>query len=438
MKSKHGEHIKAISTTEQETWQDFTVKEGMKGDIDLKLNGETKQKIEGLGGTFNEIGWELLTSLDKDDRQEVINEIFNPEDGCKFNFCRLPIGASDFALKWYSHNETPGDFAMNNFSIDRDRDYLIPYIKEAQKLVPDLKLSASPWSPPTWMKKPERYNGGKMRWEEEVLKAYALYFVRFVEEYEKEGINIDQIHVQNEPTADQKFPSCIWNGEEMRDFIRDYLGPAFDKYGIDSEIWLGTINSGFYNDYASIVLHDDKARQYITGVGYQWDGKFAVQRTKIAWPEIKLMQTENECGDSQNTWGHANYVFDLLWHYFTNGVTTYLYWNMILQPGGKSTWGWPQNSMITIDPEEKTITYNPEFYVMKHFSHFVEKGAVRKGLSGSWAGNTLGFENPDGSIVLVINNPFTEKKEISISVKNKELQANLKPDSFNTIYVSNQ
>ena len=201
-----------------------------------------------------------------------------------------------------------------------------------------------------------------------------------------------KLHIQNEPHADQKFPSCMWTGEEMRDFIKNHLGPVFEEKGIDTEIWLGTINgpfvdfqipgygapfSQFYDQCVNTVLSDKDARKYIAGAGFQWGGKHVIEQVELSYPEIRLMQTENECGDGKNTWEHAEYVFGLLWHYFTHNVESYAYWNMVLPKGGVSTWGWEQNSMITIDPSTKEVIYEPEFYVMKHISHFIKPGAKK-------------------------------------------------------------
>ena len=434
------DNIRHISTTEENQWEEIKPNNSTKGDT-LEFTAKKHQKIDGFGGCFNELGWIALNKLGEDLKEEIVKELFHPEK-CNFNFCRLPIGANDYAAKWYSLNEKEGDYGMEHFSIERDRSYLIPYIKEAKKYQKNLKLFASPWSPPTWMKFPQSNNYGTLIFEDKVLNAYALYFSKFVEAYSEEEIKIDQIHVQNEPMSSQKFPSCKWTGEELREFIRDYLGPKFEKEDIDVEIWLGTLNgpevddrflTTRFNDYANIVLSDQKARKYISGVGYQWRGKYAIQRTKMAWPEIKLMQTENECGDGNNTWEYARYIFDLIWHYLVNGVSSYLYWNMVLEPGGESTWGWNQNSMITVGPETQEVIFNPEFYLMKHFSSFVKRGAVRIGLKGSWNANSLAFQNPDGGRIIVIHNPFKKLKKINLKTNSENISVDLKPLSFNTI-----
>ncbi|HEX3355340.1 MAG TPA: hypothetical protein VHS31_00060, partial [Tepidisphaeraceae bacterium] len=140
----------------------------------------TAQRVEGFGGCFNEIGWRALLRLDDVDRDRVMHALFDEKDGLGFNFGRIPIGSSDFGLSPYSLDDVPGDVEMKHFSIERDRYMLIPYIKAAQSIRPDLKLWGSPWSPPGWMKTSGVYHGGNLRQEPAILKAYATYLARFV------------------------------------------------------------------------------------------------------------------------------------------------------------------------------------------------------------------------------------------------------------------
>ncbi len=433
------------SSTEALPWSRKSPGGAEKAESVLTVGSERKQTMDGFGGCFNELGFIALGHLPEAERAQVLHDLFHPEGEQRFSICRLPIGASDYASQWYSLNETDGDLAMEHFSIERDKQYLIPYIKEALALNPELKLFASPWSPPTWMKSPKAYNYGTLRWEKEILEAYALYFVKFVQAYREEGITIHQIHVQNEVVADQKFPSCVWTGEQLREFIRDYLGPAFARQGLDTEIWLGTINAAEpwdewmkkkaqdHDAYAHTVLSDPEAYKYITGVGYQWAGKYTIQRTVSSYPELKYMQTENECGDGENTWFYAKYVFNLYQHYLANGVNAYIYWNMALEPKGRSTWGWEQNAMITIDPAEPKAIRNPEYYVMKHYSHFVPPSSQRLSLKGPWTGNATAFATPAGDTVIVIANPFKEARTIAIACGAEQVSFTLEAESFNTI-----
>lgn len=426
-----------ISTTETRPWQTLAVETtGRSGAVNLEITDERHQTWEGFGGCFNELGWIALETLRAPDRARVLHDLFGPGEGCRFTLCRLPIGASDYAAEWYSHNEHDGDFDMRKFSIARDRRHLLPYIQAALRIQPNLTLFATPWSPPTWMKFPRAYNSGTLIWRREYLAAYARYFVKFVQAYRREGFTIRQVHPQNEPVADQKFPSCLWTGAQLRDFIRDHLGPAFAKHKLDCEIWLGTLNTDDYNGYPHTVLGDPGANRYVAGVGFQWAGKGAIQRTHASWPGKRLMQTENECGDGGNTWSYAEYVFGLLQHYLSNGANAYVYWNMVLEAGGRSTWGWRQNSMITVDPQTRRLTYQPEFHLMKHFARFIEPGAVRLTVAGPWAGNAVAFANPDGRRVLVVHNPSTTAQRVQVGGAGGAVCARLPGRSFNTLVLS--
>ncbi|WP_024747037.1 glycoside hydrolase family 30 protein [Levilactobacillus namurensis] len=409
----------------------------------LKVGTQTKQEIWGFGQTFNELGWQALSQLPQTKRDEILDDLFKPEDGENYQVCRIPIGASDYALNWYSLDETPGDYDLKDFSIERDRKYLIPYIKAAQQRNPNIIFSASPWSAPTWMKTKPVMNYGVLKSDAKTQQAYANYFVKFVQAYEEEGIHISQIFPQNEPQRDQKFPSCCWTGETMRDFIKDYLGPTFKRAGLNTEIWLGTINSPLEDtemtkdettDYPVIsetVLSDPEAYQYIKGVTYQWAGKSVLQRTVQAFPELNYFQSESECGNGHNSWTYAEYVFNLFRHYFSNGVNAYLYWNSVLQDG-ESTWGWLQNSMISVDSATQSVTYNPEYYVMRHYAHYVRPGAHLLDYGGHASGEATAYRNPDGSIVVVMSNSMNHDRNVTIEVNDQCYQAHLAEHSFNT------
>ncbi|RRD95123.1 glycosyl hydrolase [Clostridiales bacterium COT073_COT-073] len=421
-----------------------------KADANLYLNGLKYQKMFGFGACFNELGWRAFNHLLAREGEKLLAELFSPAgDGAKFNFCRLPIGANDYSFNWYSLDEVPGDYSLQYFSLERDSQALIPYIKKALHYNPELKLFASPWSPPAWMKNPPVYNWGKLIWTEENLSAYAAYLVKFIKAYAEQNISIHQLHVQNEPVANQKFPSCTWTGEELRDFIRDYLGPALSASGLDTEIWLGTINAPGcdfnrlifdkwatedYDFFAHTVLADEEALRYISGVSYQWGGKIAMQRTFESWyPRIRLMQSENECGFGDNTWEYARYVWTMLKHYIGNGAESYLYWNFMLEPEGVSTWGDPQNAMVTIDPVKGKAVFNPDYFVMKHFSACIQRDAIRLGASGTFAGNALAFQNPDRSLVLELYNPFKQIYTVAFHDEAEKYYFALEPQSVNSI-----
>jgi len=448
------EKVEWISSTSDQQWVSLTGADVSKGSSDssaiiIQIDSAL-QIIDGFGGCFNELGWDALQSITKEHRQEVSKNLFDMQSGCKFTICRMPIGANDYAVNWYSHNETANDYEMKNFSLDRDKQRLIPYIKMAQSFNPELKVWASPWCPPSWMKTNNHYacasnpkfndlpadrQGEEMktqfRMEPQVLAAYALYFEKFVRGYQNEGIKISAVHVQNELNSCQNFPSCIWTPKDMATFIGSYLGPKFTADTIQTQIWLGTIERPQIERVDSILLNPE-AGKYIKGVGFQWAGKGAIAEVHRKYPNMKLIQSETECGDGSNDWAAAEHTFDLMKHYFKNGANAYMYWNMVLDETGKSQWGWKQNSMISIDKASGKVTYNPEYYLMKHLSYFVEPGS--KYIPVGSDENCLAFVK-DNQLVLLYYNAGMATKRTSFTVKDKTITVNLKPKSFNTIKV---
>ena len=430
--------IKWFSTTEQAPWQtcDYTP---FAGETFTHIEaGETDQTIIGFGGCFNELGGVALQKLAPADQDAVMALLFAPEgDGLRLNYNRMSIGASDYGARWYSYNEHPGDYGMEHFSIDEDRPYMLPYIKAAYAQNATMQMFGSPWSPPTWMKTPPVYNYGRLTWTPENLNAYVLYFKKYIEAYAVEGIRINSLHVQNEMFSDHKFPSCLWNSDQMFEFMRDYLGPQFEAWGVDTELMLGTINADevVYHDFPSRFFHDPVASKYVKGAAFQWNGKYSLPMTRESFPDKLLIQSENECGSGSNDWGYAKYIYGLFRHYLTNGVSAYVYWNMILEPGGASSWGWKQNSMVTVDGETKSYNLNHEFYVMKHFSRYIQIGAQRLKLQGPFTANSTAFRNPDGSVVVTVINPFKHEATLAFTVDGETYSFALAADSIHTFVI---
>jgi len=447
--------VQWISTTENSPWSEIKYTEPENDpdeSIDLELlPSQKQQKIDGFGACFNELGWDALNFLQESEREQILYNLFHPDSGLKFNICRMPIGANDYARSWYSLNDSVGDLEMIHFSVDRDETTLIPYIKSALKYRPDLKIWGSPWCPPAWMKHnghyacrsdvvndlpPEgqgREGSTQFIMEPAILKAYADYFIKYLEAYKKNNIEIYAVHVQNEPNSCQNFPSCIWTSGDLNIFIGKYLGPGFEEEGLQTEIWYGTIERPFIENIDT-VLQDPVSSKYVDGVGFQWGGKEAIPLVHKEYPGMPLMQTESECGDGSNDWTAAEYTFSLMKHYLNNGANSYLYWNMILDETGKSHWGWKQNSLISVDSETKKITYNPEYYVMKHLSFFVATGAHKIKTDGDYK-DVLAFQNPDGRIILFIVNNEDLSLQMQLLIENNRIPVTIPPKSFNTVVV---
>jgi glucosylceramidase len=406
--------------------------------IGLPCIGEKAQAVDGFGACFNELGWVALSKLDESNREEVLQSFFDPEVGANLTFCRMPIGANDFSTGWYSLNEQEGDLDMSAFSIKRDRQALIPFIQAAQGFAPNLRIWASPWCPPTWMKESGCYastsvnnNWGqilgndskdlkaasRLKDEPAVLKAYALYFVKFVQAYQAEGITIEAVHPQNEVAATQIFPSCVWDRELLVRFISDYLHPAFQKADLPTEIWAGTMNADDF-DYADYVVNHPDLTSIIKGAGFQWLAKKYLHR--LPRPRhLKLMQTESECHNGTNNWETAGITFDLICHYFAAGVNSYMYWNFALDQWGLSQWGWRQNSLVSVNSVTKTVTFNPDFHVMNAFSRNIKAGALYLKTEAGYPLPHACFENPDGTQVILIRNNQEVPCQIRLSEDHK-------------------
>src|SRR6188768_806332 len=260
-------------------WKTGTWTEGA-GTATVTVDASKSYQIwDGFGGAFNELGWSYLTTKALQD--QALQLLFGTE-GCHFAWGRIPIGASDYASDRYTLNENSGDTEMTKFSIERDKQKLIPYVKAAQAVRPDLRFWASPWTPPTWMKSSpyqspgnpvNAFDGGSMKSDDATLKALALYLVKFIKAYAEQGIKIDYVAPQNEPNYSQNYPSAIWAPSTFTTFIGKYLGPALAAANPTAQIMLGTMsNNGSNADVAvaNAVLADATAKGFCKVIGVQW------------------------------------------------------------------------------------------------------------------------------------------------------------------------
>lgn len=414
---------------------------------DLQLDGNEYQALRGFGGCFNELGWLPLQNVSEAERDQIIKELFSPDE-MNFTFNRAPVGANDFADHWYSYDEVDGDYGMEHFSVEHDEQTLIPYIHRAQEWQPNMQLFSSPWSPPTWMKRPKAYNYGRLVQTPENLKAYAKYFVKYIQAYAEHGITVNQLHVQNEVFADQKFPSAV--GFRSAQGVHPRLPRTGVRRGRTRHRHLaghpqrpgghGLDRRRLWHDAQQLQplrrQHPLRRRraQVHQGHRYQWAGQNCIARTHESWPEIELIQSESECGTGDNSWEYAEYIFHLINHYFRNGATAYTYWNMILDDQD-STWGWWQNSLFTITADKHEVRRNPEYYVMRHFSHYVRPGAKVLGTTGHFNSMAIAFRNPDGTVVVVAQNALDEERPFEFAdpdAAERGFKVTLAPRSFNT------
>jgi glucosylceramidase len=443
-----------VSTTETAPWQVKPL-EGRGGfgwdtlDLRVRLDAPA-QVVDGFGACFNELGWTSLQLLPEAARESVFRELFAPGVGANFTICRMPAGANDFSRDWYSYDETPDDLDLKRFTIANDLETLIPFIRAARKHQPAMRLWASPWSPPTWMKVNGHYaaaqsRGGNasnglrpdqvgregtdmFRLEDRYLDAYARYFGKFIDAYREAGVPIAMVMPQNEFNSAQPFPSCIWTGPALARFIRR-LGPEMAKRGV--EVYFGTLERANV-DLLRPSMDDKDAARYIKGVGVQWAGKNAAAEIHRLFPQLRLYQSEQECGDGRNDWRYCGYTWQLMKHYFRSGVNAYMYWNISLESAGVSHWGWRQNSLVTVDAAAKAYRWNHEYYVLKHLSHFILPGATRLEIEGT-ADDALAFRNRDGGVVVVARNARPYPQPVAIAAGGTTLTVTLDPDSYSTV-----
>ena len=439
-------------TTFGQPWQLQTVTVGetcsaSTATVKLALD-KTDQTVIGFGTCMSELSHEALWLLPEADRAKVLDELFSSEGGA-FTVIRTPIGASDFSKDFYSYCETPDDFEMKTFSTDHDDVTLIPLIREVQKRVSAdvLKIWGSPWCPPRWMKtnrnavcRPDKVNDLKDEGrifegedgfvcDDAHMKAYALYFRKYVESYRAKGIPLWMVMPQNEFNSDQNFPSCTWSVGQLSKFIGRYLGPELEGSGV--ELYFGTMERPNPN-MLNAVLERPAYAKYVTGAGFQWAGKAALPGVRARHPELTYVMSEQECGDGENDWAHAMHCWDLMLHYFSNGVSVYDYWNLALQKDGLSHWGWRQNSLVVVDATTRTSVFTPEYYMLKHLSHYVRRGAKRLITEGSHA-ETLAFVNPDNSVVVMMANKDVTQKTVQISEGKKTYSVTLPASSVATL-----
>ena len=411
---------------------------------------KSRQTIEGFGGCFNEKGWEALSVLSREERGAVMHRIFNPVDGLGFSICRVPIGANDYALDRYTLNETPFDYEMKNFSIERDRINLIPYIKDAMSIQPKLRLWASAWTPPTWMKDNRKFDSGNFLDDPKIYRAYALYLLKFIQAYRQESLPIEAVAVQNEPGTLTNYPSCDWTAVQYLSFIRDYLGPLFQKEEMYDAIMLGTFNQPKLAGHALTVLLDPQVRRFVSLAGMQWDSLSFMDQLKTAAPGLTVWQTETDCGNwfwlpnfkpdkPANDIFYAGFTWEKIRDWLKAGVTVYELWNMVLKPEGKnidSIRPWPQNSLITVDPATHAIRYTPLFGAIGSFSRFVPPGSRMIETEGiSAEADVVAFLDPSGCVVIVLYNRKEASASIKVQVRRSVHAVNMPPQSFATLVV---
>jgi glucosylceramidase len=399
----------------------------------------TYQEMLGFGGALTDASAYMINQLDAAAREKFLHELYHPSE-LGLEVTRICVGSSDYAASMYSYDEGDPDPELQRFSIDHDKQYILPQLRIARKYNPDLYVLASPWSPPGWMKANGTMLGGSLK--PKSFPVYAKYLMKFLQSYQAEGVPVDAITPQNETDTDQdgRMPACVWAQEHEIVFVSQHLGPLLEQNKIATKIWILDHN---FNLWGRVIneLENPLVSRYVDGVAWHpYVGSVtAVSRVHDLFPDKNMYSTE---GGFEATFslvgpvtfgagapggagpepaggtggrrprrdpqsaetiaragaGAANAV--------RNWMKCIIVWNLVLDENGKPNIG-PFNGrgFITIDSQTKEITRSGNYWAMKHYTHAARRGAKRFDSQGAVEGVAhVAFVNPNGAKTVVLSN----------------------------------
>lgn len=373
----------------------------------------TYQTIEGVGASMTDSSaWVLQNELTTPQRDKLMRQLFSSQSGIGVNYLRVPMGASDFtASGYYTYNDNPvggTDEFQQQFSIAHDQAYIIPRLQQARLLNPDLKLMASPWSAPAWMKTNHSLAGGSLatQWE----GAFARYLTKFVQAYEAQGLPINTLTLQNEPLHTSNYPTMSMPATQQVSLIKNQVGPMFAANGINTKL-LAYDHNWDDTSYPLTVLNDAAARQYVAGTAFHaYAGDVSAQTTvHNAYPDKDIYFTEISGGD----WA-TNFADNIVWNFqnilignMRNWGKSAIFWNLALDQNHNPHLNGCSDcrGVVTVNNSTGAVTFNEEFYSLGQVTRVVQPGAIRISSPSTSSVNTVAFLNPDGSRALVALNP---------------------------------
>ncbi|MFV0590412.1 MAG: glycoside hydrolase family 30 protein [Draconibacterium sp.] len=407
------------------------------------------QTMVGIGAALTDASAETFYKMPKNIQQEILSAFFDAEKGIGYNFSRTNIASCDFSSGSYNYIEE-NDSALTTFSVAHDEAFRIPFIKEAiQAAGGELKMFVSPWSPPAWMKDNNNVlRGGKLL--EQFKPAWANYYVKFIEEYEKHDIPVWGLSVQNEPMAVQTWESCVYTADEERDFIKKYLGPTLEKSGMgDKKLIAWDHNRDQIYQRATTILSDPEAAKYVWGIGFHWyepwtGGDMQFENEKLvndAFPDTKLIFTEG-CVESfdlnrVDDWSLGErYGYSML-NDFNAGTVAWTDWNILLdETGGPNHVGNFCFAPMHANTQTGELIFTNSYYYIGHFSKFIKEGARRIATSSSRTDlQATAFINPDGSLAVIVLNRSEEKFNYRLMIDGKATALESLPHSIMTMVI---
>lgn len=408
---------------------------------------KTFQTFLGIGGAITDASAEVFAKLPQNKQQELLNAYFSKDKGIGYSLIRTNIHSCDFSSDMYTY-VAEGDADLKTFSIEHDKKFKIPLIKKATETAGGkLTLFASPWSPPAFMKdNNDMLKGGKLL--ATFYQSWANYYVKFINSYQKEGIPVWGITVQNEPMAKQSWESCIYTAEEERDFLKNYLGPTLVKAGLgDKKITVWDHNRDLMTQRATTILDDPEANKYVWGVGFHWYETWTggapmfenVGAVKELYPHKNLLFTEgcNEKFDSKKyqLWTNGERYGKSMINDFNNGTVGWTDWNILLdEKGGPNHVGNFCFAPIHADTKTGELIYTPSYYFIGHFSKFIGTDAKRIStvVSRSQLISTS-FLNQDGKVVTVVMNQSNKKVTYNLCIGTNTTEISILPHAIQTL-----
>ena len=408
---------------------------------------KTFQSYMGIGGAITDAAAETFYKLPENKRKELLNAYYSATNGIGYTIARTNINSCDFSSDMYTYvNEN--DKSLNSFSVEHDKKYKIPFLKEANTAAANkLTIFASPWSPPSWMKdNNDMLHGGKLK--KEFYPTWADYFVKFIKAYEKEGVNIWGVSIQNEPMATQRWESCLYTADEEKDFLKNNLGPTFEKNSLSNKkIIVWDHNRDLMYQRAQTYFSDPIVAKYAWGMGFHWYEDWSggtpmydnVKRVHESFPNEHLLFTEG-CAESFNASRYYAWVLGEKYarsmiNDFNNGMEGFTDWNVLLdETGGPNHVGNFCFAPVHADTRSGELIYTNAYYYIGHFSKFIKPGAKRIISSASRSQlMTTAFKNPDGKVVVIVMNQSDKAATYNLWVNGKAAVAEALPHSISTL-----
>ena len=405
------------------------------------------QAFLGIGGAITDASAEVFSKLPKNKQKELLNAYYSKDKGIGYSLIRTTIHSSDFSSESYTYiNE--GDADLKTFSIEHDKKFKIPLIKKAIETAGGkMTLYASPWSPPAFMKDNKNILlGGKLL--PEFYQSWANYYVKFINAYQKEGIPVWGLTIQNEPMAKQIWESCIYTAEEERDFLKNYLGPTLIKAMLgDKKIIVWDHNRDLINQRASVIFDDPDASKYAWGIGFHWYENWSggepmfenIAKVHETYPNKNILFTEG-CVErfdpaKYQLWANAERYGTSMINDFNNGTVGWTDWNILLDDkGGPNHVGNFCFSPLHADLNNGELIYTPSYYYIGHFSKFIKQKAKRISSVASRSQLlTTSFENLDGEIVTVVMNSTNAEVSYYLYLGKQFAELKIAPHSMQTL-----